>query len=159
MGKRVDDLVARLGKGARKTVEIFGSLSEDQWNALIYESPSRWTLRDLLAHFLSAEVGLLRIAQDIASGGPGAPEGFDYNEFNAQEQVRLAGLPPATMLSDLANSRAATIAWLSGLDDADLDRTGRHPALGVINLETFINAFYGHQLLHMRDLPRLSVRP
>jgi len=110
----------------------------------------------LLAHFLSAEVGLLRIGQDIAAGGPGAPEGFDYDEFNAQEQVRLAGLPPATLLAQLAAARAATIAWLSSLDDADLDRVGRHPALGQVNLETFVNAIYGHQLMHMRDLARLS---
>ncbi len=156
MGKRIDDLVARLNKGARKTAEIFSSLTDDEWHHVLYETPAPWTLRDLLAHFLSAEVGLLRIGQDIAAGGPGAPEGFDYDEFNAQEQVRLAGLPPATLLAQLAAARAATIAWLSSLDDADLDRVGRHPALGQVNLETFVNAIYGHQLMHMRDLARLS---
>lgn len=155
MGTRIDDLVARLNKGARKTAEIFNSLTDEQWRQVIYETPSPWTLRDLLAHFLSAEVGLLRIGQDIAAGGPGTPEGFDYDEFNAQEQVRLAGLPPATLLAQLEAARAATLAWLSGLDDADLDRMGRHPALGQVNLETFVNAIYGHQLMHMRDLARL----
>lgn len=156
MGKRIDDLVARLNKGARKTAELFGSLTEDQWNTVLYESPSPWTIRDLLAHFLSAEVGLLKIAQDIVSGGPGAPEDFDYDAFNAQEQVRLAGLPPSAVLSELAAARAATVAWLSGLSDADLDRVGRHPALGPINLEAFVTVIYGHQLMHVRDLPRLS---
>lgn len=156
MGKRVDDLVARLTKGARKTADFFGGLTDEQLHQVLYESPLRWTLRDVLAHFLSAEVALLRVGQDIAAGGPGAPEGFDYDEFNAQEQVRLAGLSPAALLVELAAARAATIAWLSRLEDAELDRMGLHPALGRVNLETLINAIYGHQLMHARDIQRLS---
>ena len=163
MGERVDKLVGRLSKGARKTAETLGSLSDDQWEVVLYEGPPTWTVRDLLAHFLSAEEGLLRIAQDIAAGGPGALEGFDYDQFNASEQSRLAGLPPDKLLVDLASAREATIAWVVGLDEADpstgsghgLDRLGRHPALGEITLEIFINAIYGHQLMHMRDLQRL----
>ena len=42
-----------------------------------------------------------------------------------------------------------------GLDETDLDRTGRHPVLGEITMEDFVNAIYGHQLLHMRDLQAL----
>jgi hypothetical protein len=130
-------------------------LSNDQWQLALYSEPQVWTVRDMLAHFLSSEVGLLRIAQDIAAGGPGAPEGFDYNEFNASEQERLAGLPPPRLLVNLAAAREATLAWLAGLTEADLDRVGRHPALGEITLETFVNVIYGHQLMHMRDLQRL----
>ena len=156
MSERVNELVSRLRKGATKTVEILSSLTDDQWKTVLYKEPYLWTLRDLVAHFFSSEVGLLRIMQDIAANGPGAPEGFNYNEFNAQEQARLAGLPPRQLLADLATAREATIAWVAGLSDADLDRVGHHPALGQINLETFITAIYGHQLMHMRDLLRLQ---
>lgn len=155
MGERVDKLVARLDKGGRKTAEILGNLSDGHWRMALYEGPPTWTVRDLLAHFLSAEEGLLHTAQDIAAGGPGVPEGFDYDQFNAGEQSRLAGLPPDGLLADLATARGLTIAWVAGLDEADLDRLGRHPALGEITLEMFINAIYGHQLMHMRDLQRL----
>ena len=156
MSERVNELVSRLRKGATKTMEILSSLTDDQRKTVLYEEPYPWTVRDLSAHFLSSEVGLLRIMQDIAANGPGAPEGFNYNEFNAQEQARLAGLPPRQLLADLATAREATIAWVAGLSDADLDRVGHHPALGQINLETFITAIYGHQLMHMRDLLRLQ---
>jgi hypothetical protein len=155
MGKRVDDLVARLTKGAGKTAQILGSLSDDQWQMVLYTEPLAWTVRDLAAHFLSAEVALLRLMQDVASGGPGAPEDFNYDAFNSDEQTQLAGLPPRRLLADLVEARAATIAWVSNLNDSDLDRCGRHPALGDITLESFINAIYGHQLMHMRDLQRL----
>jgi len=152
MSTRIERLLARLRKGIDKTKAVFGSISPAQWDAVLYEEPYPWTVRDLLAHFLSAEKGLLRLAQDIAAGGPGAPEGFDYDGFNAAEQKRLAGIPPQRLLADLIAARQQTIEWVAGLSEADLDKVGRHPALGEIDLETFINAIYGHQLLHMRDL-------
>ena len=155
MTKRTNVLIARLRKGGRKTAEILGTLSDDQWHAVLYAGPPAWTVRDLLAHFLSAEEALLRLARDIGAGGPGAPVGFDYHAFNADEQARLAGIPSRQLLADLAAAREATIAWVAGLEEADLDRTGHHPALGEITLEAFINGFYGHQLLHMRDLQAL----
>jgi len=155
MGKRVDDLVARLTKGAGKTAQILGSLSDDQWQRVLYTEPLVWTARDVAAHFLSAEEALLRVMQDVASGGPGAPEDFNYDDFNSDEQTRLTGLPPRRLLTDLVKARAATIAWVSNLGESDLDRHGHHPALGDITLESFINAIYGHQLMHMRDLQRL----
>jgi len=155
MTERVNELVARLRKGGHKTAEILGSLSDDQWQMVLYEGPPAWTVRDLLAHFLSAEQALLRLAQDIAACGPGAPVGLDYYSFNADEQERLAGITQRQLLADLAAAREATIAWVAGLEEAALDLTGHHPALGEITLEAFINGFYGHQLLHMRDLQAL----
>jgi hypothetical protein len=109
-------------------------------------------VRGLLAHFVSAEAGLLRVAQDIAAGGPGAPEGFDYDAFNASEQERLAHLPREQLLADLLAARQVTLTWVEGLEEAALDRTGCHPALGETSVEAFINTIYGHQLMHMRDL-------
>jgi hypothetical protein len=142
MGQRVDELLARLRKGAGKTAEILGSLSDAQWQQVLYAGPPAWTVRDMLAHFLSAEVALLRGAQDVAAGSCGAPEGFDYDAFNASEQARLANVAPAELLARLAAAREATFVWTAGLDEADLDRVGRHPALGEITLEAHLNAIY-----------------
>ncbi|HEC34228.1 MAG TPA: DinB family protein [Chloroflexi bacterium] len=152
MSERVERLLARLQKGIDKTMTIFGSIRQAQWGVVLYEEPYPWTVRDLLAHFVSAEEGLLRLAQDIAAGGPGAADDFDYDEYNAAEQERLAGIPPEQLLADLIAARQRTIAWVAGLREADLDRVGRHPALGEVTLEAFVNAIYGHQLMHMRDL-------
>jgi len=149
---RVEALIARLEKGGRKTQDILSSLSAEQWERCVYNGPPAWTVRDLLAHFLSAEVGLRRICQDTAAGGEGAPVGFDFDEFNAREQERLKGHPPTELLAALADERRQTIDWLHTLQDSDLDRTGRHPALGQVTLETMVVAIYGHQLFHMRDL-------
>ena len=154
MSARTESLLARLRKGIAKTLAVLEGIDPAQWQVVLYEEPYPWTVRDLLAHFASAEVGLLRLGQAIAAGARGAPEGFDFDAFNAQEHERLADLSPEQLLVDLAQARQATIAWVEGLNDADLDRVGLHPVLGEINLETFVNAIYGHQLLHVRDLQR-----
>jgi hypothetical protein len=138
-----------------KSQEIFQSLEPDQWDVVIYQKPYTWRVRDLLAHFVSAEAGLLRLAQDVAAGGPGAPQGFDYDGFNASEQERLALVPGEQLLEDLIAARQVTLAWVEELQETALDRVGRHPALGEITVEAFINAIYGHQLMHMRDLMQI----
>lgn len=154
MSEDIDKLVGRLRRGIGKTEEILGRLDSAQWEMVLYEEPYPWTIRDLLAHFVSTEEGLLRLGRDITESGPGAPDDFDYDDFNAAEQERLAGVPPKQLLSALRAARQETIAWVQQLDEQDLDRVGRHPGLGKITLETFINAIYGHQLMHMRDLTR-----
>ena len=154
-GPRVNELVAKLERGHRKTSEILGALTAEQWQRVVYAEPYPWTVRDLLAHFVSAEGLLLRLMQDVAAGGAGVPEGYDYNAINAQEQKRLADRSVQDLLADLGAARQATVAWVSALGEETLDRIGRHPALGEISLEAMINAVYGHQLFHMRDLRRL----
>ncbi len=148
---RIAALVARLEKGGRKTQEVLGGLRAGQWQSVIYPDP-RWTVRDLLAHFVAAEERLLELAQDVAAGGSGAPPGFDFDAFNAEQKERLSGQSPEVLLASLAEVRGRTLAWVGSLPEDRLDRVGRHPGLDVVSLETIITAIYGHQLLHMRDL-------
>jgi len=152
---RIERLLARLRKGITRSREIFEALDPAQWEAVVYETPYPWTVRDLLAHFLSAEEGLRHLAQDVVAGGEGAPEGFDYQAFNASEQDRLADASWDRLLDELIAARQRTLSWVEGLDEGDLDRSGRHPALGQITVETFIDAIYGHQLMHIRDLKQV----
>ena len=151
---RVEALIARLEKGGNKTQEALGALAPEGWSAVVYREPHVWDVRDLLAHLLSAEQGLLRLAQDVAAGGAGAAESLDHNAFNAEEQQRLQDRSPQQLLPAVAAARRATLAWLRTLDDAQLDRMGRHPGLGRVTLETIILSMHGHQLLHLRDMHR-----
>ncbi len=149
---RVQALVEKLQKGRAKTLHILGGLTGERWACTIYEGPPAWDARALLVHFLSAEESLLELCRSVALGREGAAPGFDYDAFNAQEQERLRGWSPQALLLALDDARRATLAWVATLDDRDLDRLGRHPALGEVTLETMILAIYGHQLVHMRDL-------
>jgi energy-coupling factor transporter ATP-binding protein EcfA2 len=149
---RLQGLIAKLERGQHKTTETFLGLSPAQWAQPIYDDPAVWTPRNLLAHFLSSERVLLSVCQDVARGGPGAPDGFDFDAFNAQQQPLYQNLPTAEMIEQLEAARAQTLDWLCTLEESQLDCVGRHPALGEISLEKMILAIYGHQLIHMRDL-------
>ncbi len=149
---RVESLIAKLEKGQMKTQVILGSLTAEQWRVVVYEEPEVWDVRALLAHFVSAEERLLELAQDVVSGGAGAPEGFDFDVFNAEEQKRLKDESPHELLEALGDDRRATLDWTRTLDDGLLDRIGRHPVLGEVTVEAMLLAIYGHQLLHMREL-------
>ena len=155
MSARTDALVSRLRKGAARAGRALASLSVDEWERVLYEGPPPWTVRDMVGHLLSAEDGLRRVAQDIASGGSGAPSGLHHDDLNAAEQARLAGVQGHQLARDLAASRKETVRWVATLSDRDLDRAGLHPALGEITVETHLQAMYGHGLTHLRDLARL----
>jgi len=152
VNQQIESLTARLQKGLAKTQQILGPLSPAQWQSAIYEEPRRWSIRDLLAHFVSAEEQLLLLAKQVAAGGGGVSLDFDFDAYNQEEQKRLAGLSPEELMSMLSTARQATLQWVQSLDEAHLQRSGRHPALGDVDLETMITAIYGHQLLHMRDV-------
>jgi hypothetical protein len=151
---RLDGLIAKLQKGHLKTREFFDNLTPEQWQLTVYDEPD-WTAHNLLAHFVSAEQHLLGLSQNVAANGSGAPEGFDINRFNAKEQNRLQGKPIRELLDALDQSRQRTIDWVRTLGDEQLDKKGRHPALGEVSVEAILIAIYGHQILHMRDLVRL----
>jgi len=149
---RVRALIEKLHKGRAKTLHILGALTPEQWARTIYAGPPTWNARALLAHLLSAEESLLELCQSVAVGGEGVPVGFDYDAYNAQEQARLQAWSPQELLLALDGARRATLAWVRTLSDRELDRLGRHPALGEVTVETMLNAIYGHALVHMRDL-------
>jgi len=149
---RVEALMFKLDRGGRKTLQALGALAPEGWGAVVYREPDVWDVRDLLAHLWSAEQGLLQVAQDVADGGAGAPESLDHNVFNAEEQQRLKGLAPTQLLGALEAARRATLAWVGTLDDAQLERIGRHPGLGQVTLEAILLSMHGHQLLHLRDV-------
>jgi hypothetical protein len=148
---RAEKLVEKLSRGLSKSLEAFEKIETDQWEQPIFDEPESWKLKDLLAHFVYSEEYLFRIAQDIASGGEGFPEGIDIDEFNKGQMEKWSHLSIDELLVMLKDAREATIDWVVKLDDSDLDRAGSHPVLGDSNVETVIFSIYAHQLMHMRE--------
>jgi hypothetical protein len=151
--KRAEELAVKLEIGRRKTLEILNGLTTEQWQTPLYEEPP-WIVHNLLAHFVSAERQLLALAQSVAAGGQGTPLDFDIDRYNAGEQKKLEGQSAQNLLALLDQGRRQTIEWIGTLGDDELDKIGRHPALGNVNVETMIRAIYGHQLIHMRELSK-----
>jgi hypothetical protein len=148
---RAEKLVEKLSRGISKSLETFENIEPDQWKQPIFDEPESWNLKDLVAHFVYSEEYLFHIAQDIASGGQGFPEGIDINEFNKDQMEKWSHLSIDKLLVMLRDARQETIDWVIKLEDSDLDKIGSHPVLGDSNVETVIYSIYAHQLMHMRE--------
>lgn len=149
-------LAERLKTEGEKTAAFFAALKADQWQATVYTENAGWRVRDVLAHFISAEKSFLALFENIRSGSGGASEDFSIDRFNAGQVAKLVETSPADLLAQYKEARARMIAWVSGLSESDLQKTGRHPFLGVTTLGEMIKMVYRHNQIHLRELRQVS---
>ena len=150
-------LAEKLKTEGEKMVAFFAALTPDQWQQTVYGEEGPWTARSILAHFVSAEHGFLKIFASIRDGGPGASDDFDIDRFNANQQAKLAEITSAELLARYVLTRAQMVEFATGLDEADLQKTGRHPALGITSLGEMLKMVYLHNIMHLRDLKKVIV--
>lgn len=145
-------LAERLKSEGEKTAAFFSTMADECWSLPVYSEGETWTVRSILAHFLSSEHELLRLLADIRDGGPGAREDFDLDRYNASQLRKTAQLSPQALLDQFLLARAATVAFVSTLEQADLEKRGRHPYLGPTTLVEMVKIVYRHNQIHTRDL-------
>lgn len=148
-------LAERLKTEGEKTAAFFASLTTDQWKSTVYTEGSEWTVRNVLAHFVTAEKGLFRLFANIREGGPGASEDFDIDRYNARQQEKTKEFTPQELLEQFKAVRAEVSAWVAELSETDLEKRGRHPFLGVTTLAEMIKMVYRHNQIHYRDLRKV----
>lgn len=144
----------RLRDEGDKLLALFETLTDAQWQLTIYTDGAVWTIKDLLAHQVSAEREFQRYGRDILAGGTGAPEDFSINDFNNAAVVSMADRTAADLLAALSAVRQATIELVATIEDADFARQGRHPFFGLISIEDMFKLIYRHNMMHTRDLRR-----
>jgi len=148
------ELAERLKIEGDKFVGIFSALTADQWRAEVYTEGALWTVRDVLAHFVTSERGLVKLFEAIRQGGAGATDDFSIDRYNAEQQEKSKDLPPAELIEQYKAVRGNSIHWVSGLQDSDLEIKGRHPFLGETVLREMIKLLYLHNQLHYRDVKK-----
>ncbi len=149
------ELAAKLRTEGEKITGFFAGLAPQQWSAEVYTEGSVWTVRNILAHLMTAERAFVRLFEDVRKGGPGASEDFSIDRYNARQQEKTHDLTPEELLRDYRSTREQMIAWVAGLQDAELERTGRHPFLGVTTLREMIKMVYIHNQTHYRDIRKV----
>ena len=148
-------LAERLRVEGDKTAALFASLTVDQWKLEVYTEGETWTIRNVLAHYVTAEKGFVKIFSSILDGGSGVSEDFDVDRFNASQQKKTSGLTPIELLEQFKVIRAQMTAFVASLAEADLAKQGRHPFLGQTTLAEMIKMVYRHNQIHYRDLRKV----
>lgn len=145
-------LADRLKSEGDKSIAFFSSLKDENWEIMIYSEGSEWTVRDVLAHFVSAEQGFIRLFNDILTGGKGAAEDFDIDRYNARQQDLIKDASRQELMKLFQDGRSEMISLVKSLIPEDLQREGRHPFLGLSTLAEMIKMVYRHNQIHHRDL-------
>jgi uncharacterized protein (TIGR03083 family) len=145
----------RLRAEGDKVLALFEALSPEQWQTVIYTEGMTWTIKDLLAHQISAEQEFQFYGRDVLNGGPGAPEGFDINRFNNNAVAQSADRTPAELLAAFRATRQASIDFVAVILPDQFVRQGRHPFFGMMTLEDLFKLIYRHNMMHVRDLRRV----
>ncbi|MFZ0132327.1 MAG: DinB family protein [Desulfobacterales bacterium] len=141
-----------LEEGQERTVTFFETLSPPDLDLPVYVDEVHWTVRRVLAHFITIETSMQWLFRNMLAGGPGAPEDFDLERFNRTQPAKLDGSSLAELIDRFRVVRAETIGIVAGMQESDLERVGRHPFHGTGRLDRFILWADEHARLHERDV-------
>ena len=118
-------------------------------------APKEWSAYDCLRHIVDTErsvfparVGYLLRGEDFPAYQPDK-EGKEQK--TAPTPVELAG--------EFVRLRAGSLALLSKVTVADLERTARHQELGMVTLGEMIHEWAGHDLMHTVQGERAILQP
>jgi len=103
---------------------------------------------------MSSEKAFVKLFEDIRHGGAGVTNDFVIDRYNASQQEKTRELSPLELLDQFKYARKDMVRWVSGLDEWDLEKTGRHPYLGNTSLREMIKMVYLHNQIHFRDVKK-----
>jgi hypothetical protein len=113
MADLTSHLAERLRHEGEKTLDFFRALTPEQWEQTVYTEGTNWVVRQVLAHFVSSEVGMQLMIENILAGGGGSPEDFNLNEYNERRVAKLNNLSIDELIHQYAEKREATARLVS----------------------------------------------
>lgn len=155
MSTSIKFLINRLHDEGAKSINFFNTISPDEWEITVYSDGSQWTLRQVLAHFALAEADLCRLVEQIVEGGQGVSDDFDLNAYNEYKVSTLPITSEAELIEVFRANRQNTIDMVSKLTDVDLEKTGKHPFLGITTIQDIIKLIYRHNQIHIREIRQI----
>jgi len=138
------------------------------FNALLRDLPETWTLRneggntwtafDVVGHLIHGERTdwMPRAKLILQFGETRAFEPFDRLAQERESQ----GKSLDELLHEFARLRSENLDELCALNlrQEDLERRGRHPALGVVTLSQLLATWAAHDLTHLHQVSRIMAR-
>jgi uncharacterized damage-inducible protein DinB len=147
------ELAEKLKTEGERLTTFFSGLTDDQWQAEVYTDETVWTIRNVLAHFVTTERAFITwLFPKVRSGEGGVSEDFSIDRYNARQQEKVKDLKPGELLELYKSVRSEIINWVLALDESDLEKTGRHPFLGLATLDEMIKTVYRHNQIHYHDM-------
>jgi hypothetical protein len=153
---RFEEAIPVLRRTPNALDALLGGLP-DPWIAAT-EGPQTWSPFDIVGHLIHGErTDWIPRIEHILQHGDAVPfPSFDREAmFEASQGKSLPEL-----LATFSSLRAGSLARLQGLrlGDADLERRGRHPELGVVTLKQHLATWVAHDLDHLAQIVRVMAK-
>jgi len=149
----LDDAVSLLSRTPATLNALLRGLPEDWTSA--NEGESTWSAFDVLGHLIHGEeTDWIPRLQIILEHG----ESRTFDRFNREAQFESSSPPTLERrLDEFATLRRDNLQRLRELNltEADLERTGRHPAFGVVTLRQLLATWVAHDLDHVMQISRV----
>ncbi len=153
MSERIQRITATLDETRARLNSLLDQVG-DRWETQVYSDGLQWTVRQLLNHLADADRGHNNQVMNIAEGKDIIPADFDVERYNRRVTEKTVDKPAAQAREELAESRAALIAWLSTLDEAKLEMQGRHASLRILTVEQILQVLNDHERAHAEDIAK-----
>jgi hypothetical protein len=154
MKDRRTHIIAELERNLEDSIAFFRSLSPEELGIQVYQDGAKWTVQQVLAHFVTIEGAMQWLFCDILAGGPGSPEDFDVERFNRSQPKKLDSRSVDELITQFKSVREETISIVKAMSDDDFDREGRHAFHGYGKLDRFIRWVYEHVQIHLDDIQK-----
>ena len=119
------------------------------------EGENTWSAFDVVGHLIHGERTdwMPRARMILRFGEAKAFEPFD----RLAQQRESQGKSLEQLLDEFAGARSESLTELRALNlrDRDLERRGRHPALGVVTLSELLATWAAHDMTHLHQLSRI----
>ncbi len=129
-------------------LELIGQLQPADWDKPVQTGDAGWTVKQVMLHILTAEIGQTGTGKAIAADKPGIPDDFDLNRYNRRQVEKNQDKQPPEILFGLAESQQKLLAFLDEVPDEALDKSGRHARGDVITLEQLFRRIAEHEAQH-----------
>ena len=137
------------------SLAILTRLTPEQWEmAVPSETEAPWRALDVLAHLAVSEGGQLGQIRRCVAGEVTVPDDFDLARYNRRSVQKQAGRTVAEHLAEINRAHAEVLATLDAVDEADLDKTGRHARGDILTVEAFFHRITEHRRQHAEALAR-----
>lgn len=148
------EILALLTEARQELLDTLNSLTPEQWETIVFpgDDDAAWTVTDLLRHLSDSERGLTGQAQAWQAGKNPIPPDFDLARWNKRAVQKRKDKSAEELLSDLAESRKALLAFIDTLQPDDWQKKGRHASLRILTIEQIIKLIGHHERDHARNI-------
>jgi hypothetical protein len=149
---RLSGVLNVVTEGREKLGQVLDRLRPEDWNLVVQGEDQKWTIRQIVSHLVDAQKGMMGQAKAFQEGKEVVPPDFDLNRWNKRAVEKMAEKTPEELLNQLHEGHTALKNFIGTLEDADLDKSGRHSSLQIMTIEQIIQQIGQHEAEHAQTI-------